>query len=114
MRTLTIIILILITFISSEELQSEDNVLVLTDDTFLSAVKKYDTLMVLFYAPWCEHCRNFLPEYTKAAEILKGENIILAKVDATINKKLSEKYNIKGFPTTILLIEDSIIEYKRT
>ena len=111
MRTLTIIILILITFISSEELQSEDNVLVLTDDTFLSAVKKYDTLMVLFYVPWCEHCRNFLPEYTKAAEILKGENIILAKVDATINKKLSEKYNIKGFPTTILLIEDSIIEY---
>ena len=111
MRTLKLITLILITFISSEELQSEDNVLVLTDDTFLSAVKKYDTLMVLFYAPWCEHCRNFLPEYSKAAEVLKKEDIILAKVDATSNKKLSEKYNIKGFPTTILLIDDSIIEY---
>ena len=111
MRTLKLITLILITFIYSEELHSEDNVLELTDDTFLSAVKKYDTLMVLFYAPWCEHCRNFLPEYSKAAEVLKKENIILAKVDATINKKLSEKYNIKGFPTTILLIEDSIIEY---
>jgi protein disulfide-isomerase A1 len=85
--------------------------MVLTDDTFDEALKKYDNLMVLFYAPWCGHCKKFHPEYAKAAVTLKKENLILAKLDATVNKKMAEKYKIQGFPTTKLFIKGDAIEY---
>ena len=67
--------------------------------------------MVLFYAPWCGHCKKFHPEYEKAAATLRKENLYLAKVDATVEKKLAEKFQIKGFPTVKLLIKGEPIEY---
>ncbi|EFO24730.2 Pdia4 protein [Loa loa] len=44
----------------------------------------------------CDHCKALAPEYAKAAKKLK---VPLAKVDAVVETKLAETYNIKGFPT---------------
>ncbi len=45
------------------------------------------------------HCKNLAPEYVKAAEKLKESNLFIAKVDATENKQLADRFGIKGFPT---------------
>ena len=42
--------------LADDDFPYDEDVMVLTDETFDSAVKKYDNLMVLFYAPWCGHC----------------------------------------------------------
>ena len=104
--------LILITLILTQSLFPEENdVMVLTDETFEEGLKKYDPLMVLFYAPWCSYSKKFQPEFSKAASILKKDNLILAKLDASNNRKIAKKYEIKGFPTVYLFMEGDQFEY---
>lgn len=47
----------------------------------------------------CGHCKTLAPEWVKAAKALSDSPIKLAKVDATIAKKLAETNGIQGFPT---------------
>ena len=112
MRALSLVFLALIAFtVCDDDFPLEKDVIILTDSTFDKAVEKYENLLVLFYAPWCGHCKKFHPEYEKAATTLRKENLYLAKVDATVEKKLAEKFEIQGFPTVKLFIKGQPIEY---
>ncbi|KAK4763352.1 hypothetical protein SAY86_009120 [Trapa natans] len=48
--------------------------------------------MVGFYAPCCGHCQALAPEFAAAATELKGEEVTLAKVDATEEEQLAQSY----------------------
>ena len=112
MRFLSLVLLALATFtFCDDEFPLEKDVIILTDSTFDKAIEKYEYLLVLFYAPWCGHCKKFHPEYEKAATTLRKENLYLAKVDAPVEKKLAEKFEIQGFPTVKLFIKGHPIEY---
>ena len=92
--------LIILSFCAEEEeFPLENDITVLTEATFDKALEKYEHILVMFYAPWCGHCKKFKPELEKAAAVLRKENLIVAKVDATAEKKLAEKYGVRGYPT---------------
>lgn len=85
----------------------ENGVYKLQEATFDTVVKRFPAVMVKFYAPWCGHCKAMAPAYEKAARKLKKAaeatsdpvtNPRLAKVDATEEKELAKKYEVKGFP----------------
>ena len=59
------------------------------------------------------HCKKLAPEYAAAAQLLAKEDppISLAKVDATEQKGLSEKFEIQGFPTLKWFRKGEALEY---
>ncbi|XP_063788502.1 protein disulfide-isomerase A2 [Pseudophryne corroboree] len=86
---------------ATDEILEEDHVLVLNKNNFDNALRTYKYLLVEFYAPWCGHCQELAPKYSLAAEALKNQTAEarLAKVDATVEKELSDEIGVSGYPT---------------
>eukprot|EP00388_Colpodella_angusta_P008256 GDKJ01022709.1.p1 GENE.GDKJ01022709.1~~GDKJ01022709.1.p1 ORF type:complete len:544 (+),score=153.92 GDKJ01022709.1:36-1634(+) len=58
--------------------------------------------LILYYAPWCGHCKSMKADYVKLAEILKKEgqdNVVVAAMDATANDVAVD--TISGYPTIV-------------
>lgn len=66
----------------------------LTEDTWDDATTG-KTTFVKFYAPWCGHCKKLAPEWAK----LEHNEVVIAEVDCTENKKLCTDVGVRGYPT---------------
>ena len=120
MKNILFITIFLITlsinFSQITEIPLDEGVLVLKESNFDIARKRFDYLLVEFYAPWCGHCKTLAPEYAKAAQKLLQEDssVHLAKVDATTEPALSDRFSITGYPSIKLFTStnpDTVIEY---
>jgi len=60
--------------------------------------------LVWFYADWCGHCKRMKKEWDNASNKVNGKMVkIDLGDDNSETKKISERYNIEGFPTILLL-----------
>lgn len=54
---------------------TDSEVVHLTTLSFDPVIKEESSVLVMFYAPWCSHCKRMKPEYERAAAIMKTEGV---------------------------------------
>jgi thioredoxin 2 len=72
------------------------------DAAVLAKASRTDTLplVVDFWAPWCGPCRMMAPEFSKAANALRGQ-ARLVKLNTEDNPKAGQRHNIRSIPTLV-------------
>ena len=64
------------------------------------ASKKVTPDVMIFYAPWCGHCKKSMDEFTKAS-VNKDTDIVLINTTLPESRNIVEQYGVTGFPTII-------------
>jgi len=94
-------LLILLVFTSSARTDFEKE-LILTKQNFHSETS-HGSHFVMFYAPWCGHCKRLHPIWGELAEKYNEEQerdfVTIGKVDCTVDTDLCSEQDISGYPT---------------
>ena len=57
--------------------------------------------MVLFYAPWCGHCKSMMGDWDQLEK--KAPNgMKIVKVNCDEEPEIASRHDVKGFPTIVL------------
>lgn len=73
---------------------------VLELDERFSEVQNQGSWLVMFYAPWCGHCKHLEPTWLDVGKRLyeMNSNVQVGKVDAVKFSSLASEHQIRGFP----------------
>lgn len=85
----------------------KDPLITLDEEDFAKIVSNTDRLLVEFHTPWCDHCRQFVPEYRKAGKELRrlGLSTVLSRVDAAAEPELRTQFQIEYYPTFVYIVK---------
>ncbi|XP_044758222.1 protein disulfide-isomerase A6 homolog [Coccinella septempunctata] len=83
------------------------NVIQLNDENFDDSIMKDNKpWMVLFYSPSVPESKHMIPIWYDAAQNLKNK-VNFGSVDVSNNPSLAKEYDVAGYPTGILLIQEA-------
>jgi thioredoxin 1 len=81
----------------------------LIDADIIDAMKKYPTLVIDCWAPWCGPCRMIGPIIEDLAKELKGK-IVFGKLNVDENPQTSMKYKIMSIPTMLVFKNGVLVD----
>ena len=84
------------------------------DDTNYTLLEKNEINFILFYSQYCYHCHKFLPTFIEAANYCKEQKlkVVFSRIDANLNEKASEAYQIRSYPTVYLVLKGKKHKYE--
>jgi len=93
--------------------QMEENLpnapITITDADMDEAVKKYDTIVVDCWAPWCGPCKMVGPIIEELAKEMQGK-IVFGKLNVDENPATSTKHQIMSIPTMLVFKNGELID----
>jgi len=87
------------------------DIIELNEASYTKFVTENKLAVVLFYAPWCGHCKAFAPEYERIATALKEKGIPAGRIDGDANAEISEGVGLQGFPTIMVFVDGKHVIY---
>lgn len=70
-------------------------------DRFLE-VKHEGQWFVMFYAPWCAHCKRTEPIWGHVAQSLSNTNVRVGRIDVSRFTAVGQHFKINSYPTIML------------
>jgi len=61
-----------------------------------------DKTLVLFYAPWCGHCKKLMPIWDRLMSS-NSTDVKITKVNSDEDGELAQKFGVESFPTIYFL-----------
>ena len=89
--------------------QSHDEPVVLTDETFNDFISKNENVVVDCWAEWCYPCRVVSPIVDELARKYKGK-IIFAKMNVDENQLTAMQYGIMSIPTLMIFKNGQLVD----
>lgn len=86
-------------FVNEALWETNGNIVHLTSDHFDEYLAAHPNMIVMFYAPWCGHCKSFKLPYAEASTELEGDSTVLAAIDCTEQTEVCGKFKVNSYPT---------------
>ncbi len=80
-----------------------------TDADITQTIKKYKTIVVDCWAPWCGPCGMIGPVIEELAKEMQGK-VVFGKLNVDENQMTSMKYNIMSIPTLLVFKDGTLVD----
>ena len=90
----------------------QSNIIDVRTDNFMSDVieaSKLKPVIVDFWAPWCEPCKQLTPLLENAVKEQK-DKLILAKIDIDENQEIAAQLRVQSIPTVYTFFEGKAVD----
>lgn len=88
-----------------------DRVKEFTDKNYSDFIESTDAVVFIdFYSDTCPPCQTLLTYLPNLAEHFKDENVVITKVNAAFNPKLSKKFMVQSVPLTVVIGKDKMVK----
>ena len=98
--------------IDNDSMIPKTNIIDVNADTFMNDVieaSKEKPIIVDFWAPWCEPCKQLTPLSENAVKDQR-EKLVLAKIDIDQNQDIAAQLRIKSIPTNYTFFEGKVAD----